>query len=83
VRRRFEVGGRREGDAAFVDKERPVGAVRVGGRNEGLPPFTDIFVARESSIYKRMLWLQSCGIEVRYDPYPGLRMVYVTLFGGW
>ena len=42
ARGRFEAGGRREGDVMFVDKERPVGILRVGGRNEGLPPLAAI-----------------------------------------
>jgi hypothetical protein len=34
ARRRFEVGGRKDGDV-FNARERPVGVVREGGRNEG------------------------------------------------
>lgn len=40
--RRFEVGGRREGEV-LRDKERPIGVLRVGGRKEGSEaPFVDI-----------------------------------------
>jgi len=34
VRRRLDVGGLREGDV-FMLRERPVGMLRAGGRNEG------------------------------------------------
>ena len=43
ARRRLEVGGRREGDAFLLRvSERPVGILRVGGRNEGEPPLTPL-----------------------------------------
>lgn len=41
VRARFEVGGFKEG-VVFRDSERRIGAVRVGGRNDGEPPLTDM-----------------------------------------
>jgi len=42
ARERFEAGGRREGDALLRLRERPVGILRVGGRNEGEPPLTPL-----------------------------------------
>jgi hypothetical protein len=66
VRRRFEVGGRREGDALFRLRERPIGTLRAGGRNEGEPPLspltdmfytTDVFrLALKSSRYTEWSW---------------------------
>lgn len=44
ARRRFEVGGRSEGDA-FTARERPVGLLRVGGRKEGDPPLVDMAIS--------------------------------------
>jgi len=44
ARRRFEVGGRREGDA-FTARERPIGLLRVGGRKEGDPPLADMAIS--------------------------------------
>jgi hypothetical protein len=41
ARRRFEVGGRSEGDA-FTARDSPDGLLRVGGRNEGEPPLADM-----------------------------------------
>ena len=41
ARRRFEVGGRSEGEA-FTARERPFGLFRVGGRKEGDPPLADM-----------------------------------------
>lgn len=66
ARRRFEVGGRREGDALLRLRESPVGMLRVGGRNEGelpLTPLTDMFytmdvfrLALKSSRYMGWNW---------------------------
>jgi hypothetical protein len=51
ARRRFEAGGRSEGEA-FRSRDRPVGVLRAGGRKEGDDdgdPVTDIFAAQEGN----------------------------------
>ena len=55
VRRRLDVGGRREGEGdPLRERESPIGTVRVGGRNEGespLTPLTDMPLRSVNSLF--------------------------------